>query len=94
VAGLPVVRAVPVIPRDIVDEKVTGWVVLGLDIDEFGRVENAQVASSTASRLEEPAIAAARRFRYQRALQNSRSVAMKDVSATVFYWQLAESTTD
>lgn len=90
---LPIVRAAPVIPREVVDELITGWVVLELDIDEFGRVANARVTSSTSSRLEESALEAARRFRYQRELVDNRFVAVNDVSAIVFfhYWSLAEA---
>lgn len=90
---LPIVRAAPVIPPDVVEELITGWVVLELDIDEFGRVANARVASSTSSRLEQSALEAARRFRYQRELADNRFVAVKDVSAIVFfdYWSLAEA---
>ncbi|MEX2257953.1 MAG: TonB family protein [Woeseia sp.] len=75
------------------DELITGWVVLALHIDEFGRVDNARVTSSTSSRLEESALEAARRFRYQRELSDNRFVAVMDVSATVFfhYWSLAEA---
>ena len=90
---LPIVRAAPGIPREVIDEKITGWVVLTLDVDEFGKVANAQVASSTSSELEAPALEAARRFRYQRELVGNRFVAVKGVSAIVyfFYWSLAEA---
>lgn len=91
---LPIARAVPVLPSDVVDDKITGWVALRLDIDEFGKVANARVALSTSSRLEEPALEAVRRFRYQPELRNGRYVTLEDVSAVVYfhYWLLAEAT--
>ena len=90
---LPIVRAVPAIPREVIDEKVTGWVVLALDVDEHGGVTNAEVTSSTASQLEAPALEAARKFRYQKELAGNRYVAVKGVSATIYfsYWLLAEA---
>lgn len=90
---LPVVRAVPDIPRDVIDEKITGWVAFALDVDEFGKVANAQVTSSTSSLLEAPAMEAARKFRYREELVGNRHVAVKGVSATVHfhYWSLAEA---
>lgn len=88
---LPVVRATPVLADDIVDEQITGWVTLKLDIDEFGKVGNVRVESSTSTRLEESALEAARKFRYQRKLVDSRFVAVRGVSTVVFfhYWDLA-----
>ena len=88
-----IVRAVPAIPREVIDEKITGWVVLALDVDEFGNVANAQVTSSTSSQIEASAMEAARKFRYQKELVGNRYVAVKGVSATVHfhYWLLAEA---
>ena len=90
---LPIVRVAPAIPSEVIDEKVTGWVVLALDVDEYGKVANAQVTSSTSSLLETPALEAARRFRYQKELVGERFVPVKNVSATVYfsYWSLAEA---
>ena len=90
---LPIVRFAPVISRDVIDEKVTGWVELELDIDEFGKVANARVTSSTSSRLEESALEAARRFRYKKKLVGNRFVAVRSVTAAVIfdYWTLAEA---
>lgn len=90
---LPIVRAAPNLPRDIVDEQIIGWVTFRLDIDEFGKVANAGVASSTSSRLERSALKAVRKFRYRQELVESRFVPMKDVSATVYfhYWHIAEA---
>ena len=90
---LPILRAAPNFPPKVVDEKITGWVVLALDVDEFGKVTNAQVASSTSSQLEAPALEAARKFRYQAELVGNRYVAVKGVSAIVYfdYWSLAEA---
>lgn len=90
---LPIMRAVPAIPREIIDGKITGWVVLALDVDEFGKVANAKVTSSTSSQLEAPAMEAARKFRYREELVGNRYVAVKGVSATVHfhYWSLAEA---
>jgi TonB family protein len=67
--------------------------VLELDIDEFGRVANARVTSSTSSRLEQSALEAARKFRYQKELVGNRFVAVNDVSATIHfhYRDLAEA---
>ena len=90
---LPILRVVPAIPREVIDEKITGWVVLALDVDEFGKVANAQVTSSTSSQLEVPALEAARKFRYQKELVGNRYVPVKGVGATVYfsYWLLAEA---
>ena len=90
---LPIVRTIPTIPPEVIDEKVTGWVILALDVDEYGEVSNAQVTSSTSSILETPALEAARRFRYQKVLEGNRYVAVKDVSATIHfdYWLVAEA---
>ena len=90
---LPIVRFKPVVSREIVDEKITGWVMLALDVDEHGRVTNAHVTSSTSSQLEAPALEAARRFRYQKELVDNRYVPVTGVSATIYvsYWLLAEA---
>ena len=90
---LPIVRAAPAIPREVIDKKITGWVVMALDVGELGKVANAEVTSSTSSQLEAPALEAARKFRYQKELVGNRFVAVKDVSAIVyfFYWSLAEA---
>ena len=86
-------RATPVISREIIDEKVTGWVVLMLDVNENGGVSNARITSSTSSLLESPAVEAARRFRYQKELVDDQFVPANDVSAIVYfsYWSLAEA---
>ncbi len=86
---LPIVRFHPDIPREVIDEKITGWVFLTLDLDASGKVANAQVTSSTSSKLEAPALEAARKFRYQ----NKRKWPIKGVSATVpiNYLTLAEA---
>ena len=90
---LPTVRVGPILHGDILDEKITGWVLLKLDIDEFGKVTSAGVVSSKSSRLEQSALRAVRKFRYQPELVENRYVPMEDVSATVFfhYWDLAEA---
>ena len=90
---LPIVRYAPVISDEVIDEKITGWVLLTLDVDEFGKVANAHVASSTSSRLEAPAIEATRKFRYQKELVGNRYVPVTGVAATVYfsYWLLAEA---
>jgi len=87
------VRVGPALPLDILEEQITGWVFLKLDIDEFGKVANAVVTASSSSRLNELALSAVRKFRYRRELVENRFMPMKDVSATVFfhYWQLAEA---
>ncbi len=92
-AKLPIVRVAPVVPREVIDKRITGWVVMTLDVDEFGKVADAQVTSSTSSLLETPALEAGRRFRYQKEPVGDRFVAVKDVSATVHFhfWSLAEA---
>lgn len=90
---LPVLRARPVVTSEIINGKITGWVMLALDVDEYGTVANATVTSTTSAQLEPPALAAARKFRYQKELVGNRFVPANDVSATVFfdYWSLAEA---
>ena len=90
---LPVERVRPAVPHEVIYKRITGWVILALDLDEYGKVANARVTSSTSSQLEPPALEAARRFRYQEKLLGNRFVAVKDVSATVHfhYWSLAEA---
>lgn len=86
---LHIVRFRPDIPREVIEEKITGWVFLTLDFDAFGEVANARVTSSTSSKLEAPALEAARRFRYQ----NKGKWPIKGVSATApfDYRSLAEA---
>ena len=90
---LPVLRTKPAVPREVIDEEITGWAMLALDVDEYGKVVNAQVTSSTSSQLEAPALEAAHRFRYQKELVGNRFVAVQGVSATIHfsYWLLAEA---
>ena len=90
---LPIVRFDPVLHSDIVDDQLTGWVVVRVNIDESGKVTDAQVESSTSSRLEDSALEAARRFRYQPELRDGKSAASMDVRATIYfhYWDLAEA---
>lgn len=90
---LPIVRFDPVLHSDIVDDKLTGWVMVRVNIDEFGNVTGAHVESSTSSRLEDSALEAARRFRYQPELRDSKFVASMNVRATIYfhYWHLAEA---
>lgn len=90
---LPVARFSPKIPRQVVQENITGWVVLALDLDEFGKVENIRVTSSTSSKLEESAVDAARQFQYQRQSVGNEYVKVKNLNATVHfsYWSIAEA---
>jgi TonB family protein len=89
---LPIVRFDPVLHSDIVDDKLTGWVMVKVNIDESGNVTDARVESSTSSRLEDSALEAARRFRYQPELRDSKFVASMNVRATIYfhYWHLAK----
>lgn len=90
---LPIRRSKPVITSEIIDAKITGWVVLSLDVDEYGKVANAKVTSSTSAQLESPALEAARKFWFQKELAGNRFVPVKDVSAAVYihYWSVAEA---
>jgi TonB family protein len=76
-----------------VDDQVTGWVIVRVNIDESGNVTSARVESSTSPRLEDSALEAARRFRYQPELRDSKFVASMNVRATIHfqYWHLAEA---
>ena len=90
---LPVLRANPVVTSEIINGKITGWVMLALYVDEHGRVASAQITSSTSAQLEPPALDAARKFRYQKELVGNRFLPAKDVSATVYfhYWSVAKA---
>jgi TonB family protein len=85
---LPIIRFVPVIPRDVVENKITGWVAVRLDIDDSGSVTDAIVESSSSSQLEESALEAARRFRYQPDLKDGIRVASTNVLSTVRFTYL------
>lgn len=90
---LPIVRVSPAIPRDVISEQITGWVMLSLDLDKSGEVARARITSSTSPRLEGPALEAARKFRYRKKLENNRFVEVKSVTATIHfdYWDLAKA---
>jgi TonB family protein len=70
---------------DFVDDTLTGWVRVRVNIDESGRVTDAQIESSTSPRLEESALQAARRFRYQPEMENGKVVAAVNVRATLYF---------
>jgi TonB family protein len=88
---LPTVRFAPVVHSDFVDDKLTGWVRVRVNIDESGHVTGARIESSTSPRLEESALQAARSFRYQPAIENDKVVAAVNLRATIYfhYWDLA-----
>lgn len=88
---LPTLRFTPAVHSDFVHDRLTGWVRVRVDIDESGRVTGARIESSTSPRLEESALKAVRRFRYQPVVENNRIVAAVNVPATIHfhYWDLA-----
>ena len=61
---LPFIAVSPIPSAEVLDQKLTGWVELEVDIDAEGKVEKVVLVDSTSSLLEVSAIDAARRFEY------------------------------
>lgn len=63
---LPIVGAEPKVTQEMIDEAITGWVVLELNVDEQGSVVDAVVTSSSSTKLVQSALEASRKFRFDR----------------------------
>ncbi len=61
-------------PKEALDRRVEGTVGLELVVDEDGKVEDARVTRSAGSGFDESALAAARKFRFEPARKNGRSL--------------------
>ncbi len=90
---LPIARRHPVLHSDIVNDKLNGWVIVRVNVDESGTVTSARVESSTSSRLEDSALEAVRHFRYRPEWRDRKFIASMNVRATIYfhYWHLAEA---
>src|SRR5262249_39033209 len=72
-------RVDPVYPRPALEAGIAGTVVLELYIDAKGNVEHVRVLSSPGQGLEEPAVAAAKQFRFKPATVDKAPVASQVV---------------
>ncbi len=61
---LPIISVLPIPSKEVLAQRVTGWVELEVDIDAEGNVEKVFVVNSTSNLLDASAVDAARRFKY------------------------------
>lgn len=70
----PISQAAPRHPTDLLKSRVEGSVVLTFVVDEQGRVQNAQVESSSHPGFEKPALEAVRKWRFKPGMKEGAPV--------------------
>lgn len=74
---IPIRTVAPEIPKELQRDGVSGIVMVRCAIDEKGDVIDVQVEKSSQPELEQPALAATRKWKFRPAQQDGRPVAIK-----------------
>ena len=82
---LPIRRFMPRISCHMVENEVSGWVVVDLLLNDEGNVVQASINESTSKLLEDSAIESARRFKYQKIIGGSGYLEENDVKAIIYF---------
>lgn len=73
---LPIRTVSPLYPQDMRDQKVSGLVMVKVQVDEKGDVNDAVIVKSTNASFEAPALDALKRWKFKPATEDGKAVAI------------------
>lgn len=85
-SALPIIKVAPVYPRDAVENRIEGYVVLEFTVTRFGTVKDIVVLESEPPGVfDESAIQAAGKFKYKPTVEDGKPVEVSGVKNKIVY---------